>query len=75
MTAERWRLSLACFRGDGGQCKAAWGRWEGPQRGVIYAVPSSQGPVMAGEGGGGVRLLALGDRYRPELRRQNLHSP
>lgn len=59
MTAERLRLSLACFREDGGQCKQLWGWWEGLQRGVIYAVPSSQGPVMVGEGGKG-ELAGIG---------------
>lgn len=53
MTAERPRLSVACFRGDGGQRKQVWGWWEGPQRGVIYALPSSQGLVMVGGGGEG----------------------
>lgn len=56
MTAERSRGFLACYRGDGGeggQCKQPWGWWEGPQREVIYALPSSQGPVMVEEGGRG----------------------
>lgn len=74
MTAEGLRLSLAYPHGDG-VSESKWVGWcwglgvEG-----IYAVPSSQGPVMDGGGGGLAVPQALGDRYRQELRRQNLHS-
>lgn len=62
-------METGSVKASGWRLRRGWGqRGEG-----IYAVPPSLGPVTAG-GGGRAPPLALGDRYRPELRRQNLLS-
>lgn len=62
MTAERLRLSVACFRGDEGQSKKAWwgmvgGAGEGSQSRLFLYHKAQSWWV-------GKRALALGDRYR-----------
>lgn len=70
MTAEGLRLSLACSCGDG-VSESKWGvggaaGWR--NLGSSFVTRPCHG------GGGRAAPLALGDRYRQELRRQNLHS-
>lgn len=65
MTAEGLRLSLACSCEDG-VSESKWG-WEGNLCSSFVTRPCH-------DGGGRAVPLALGDRYRRELRRQNLHS-
>lgn len=75
MTAEGPGLSLAWPRGDG----VSESKWMGGREGAcrveeFMQFRHHQGPVVVVVGGGGVAApLALGDRYRQELRRQNLH--
>lgn len=75
----RWQLRDWAFcvlypDRDGGQQKQVSGvfaghRWESEG---FYAVPSSLAPVLAAEAG--LHPWGLRDRYRQELRKQNLHS-
>lgn len=68
MTAEGLRLSLACPRRDG-VSESKWGLGTVEE---FMRFLRHQGPVAGG--GGRAAPPALGDRYRQELRRQNLHS-
>lgn len=74
MTAEGLRLSVACPGGDG-VSESKWGGWWLGRGAVGWKNLCSSFVTRPCHGGGGrAAPLALGDRYRQELRRQNLHS-
>lgn len=56
MTAERPRLSAACFRGDGGSAKASVGMVGGAAEGSHLCASFITRPSHGGWWGGGVCL-------------------